>query len=204
MSKSPFFVIPNFISPLECEDIISRSHFDFPNTIEGKPIKSITQNVLTQNRILPYLEELIPTLEEYYGFEHAGILPLNIECYPQNCIQEGLRCENSWYKDGKWSRINDTDFTGIIFLKDHSTDKNFDDYFEVYGGKLEFPTHRFGFNPQRGTLVVFPSGPNFTHQTQSPKFGDLYQIRISFVPTEPYKYDMGKFPGNYTTWFRTS
>ncbi len=201
MSKCPFFIVDQFISPLECEDIVNRSFFEFPNTVNGVPVKSVTQNLLTQNRILPYLEEIIPDVEEHFGFEHGGILPLHIEHYPAKCKQEGLRAENSYQKEGKWFRVNDHDFTGILFLKDDSTDRNFDDYFEVYGSKLEFPNHLFGFPPARGRLIIFPSAPNFVNTTISPKIGDLYQIRFQMVAMDPYHYDMRKFPGNYKTWF---
>lgn len=201
MNKPPFFVMDEFLSPLECEDIINRSYFEFPNTVNGVPVKSITQNLLTQNRVLPYLEDIIPELERYFGFEHGGILPLSIEYYPENCKQEGIRAENSMMKDGKWQRVNDHDFTGIIFLKDDSNERNFDDLFEVYGTKLQFPNHQFSFPPARGRLIVFPSAPNFVNSTISPKIGDTYQIRFQLVAIDPYKYDMNKFPGNYKTWF---
>jgi len=202
MNKCPFFIVNNFLSPLECEDIVNRSYFEFPNTDKGVPVKSVTQNVLTQNRILPYLEDLIPALEDYFEFEHGGILPFNIECYPRGCKQEGLRAENSLKRDGKWTRVNDHDFTGVIFLKENSTETNFDDSFEVYGSKLEFPNHLFGFSAERGTLIVFPSAPNFVNTTISPKFGDMYQVRFQLVAAKPYNYDMAKFPGNYKTWFK--
>lgn len=202
MNKPPFFILDEFLSPLECEDIVNRSFYEFPNTVNGVPVKSVTKNVLTQNRILPYLEDLIPYLESYFDFEHGGILPISIEHYPEQCKQEGLRAENSMLKDGKWQRSDENDFTGIIFLKDSSEETNFDDSFEVYGSKLQFPNHNFSFVPARGRLIVFPSAPNFNNATISPKLGDLYQIRFKIVSMDPYKYDMSKFPGNYQTWFR--
>lgn len=201
MNKSPFYIIRDFLSPLECEDIIDRSYFDFPNTENGIPVKSITSNILTQNRILPYLEDAIPALESYYDFTHAGILPFSIECYPALSKQETVRSENSQHVEGRWRRVNDNDFTGIIFLKENGSDVNFDDEFEIYGSKLEFPSHNFGFNPARGMLVVFPSAPNFINATTPPAVGDAYQIRFQIVASEPYTYDMSKFQGNYTTWF---
>lgn len=201
-TKSPFIVIDEFISPLLCEDIVERSRMDFPNTENGVPVKSITQNVLTQNRVLPFLEDLIPFLESYYEFEHGGILPFNIEIFPQGCKQEIARSENSELgQDNEWRRVNDRDFTGIIFLKDNCDDRNFDDFFEVYGSKLEFPNHGFGFKPQRGQLILFPSAPNFVNATISPKLGEMLQIRFHLVASEPYTYDRLKFPGNYTNWF---
>ncbi|QDJ96501.1 hypothetical protein Xoosp13_315 [Xanthomonas phage Xoo-sp13] len=204
MNKSPFFIVDDFLSPLMCEDIVARSFFEFPNVENGTVVKSITQNVLTQNRVLPLLEDLIEDLEDYYNYEHGGILPFNIEYYPEKCKQEGLRAENSFLKDNKWMRSNDHDFTGIIFLKTESSDRNFDESFEIYGSKLEFPNHQFGFVPSRGRLVVFPSAPNFTNVTISPKIGDLYQIRFQLVGMKPYNYDMNEFPGNYKTWFKNN
>jgi hypothetical protein len=201
MFKSPFFVVDNFISPLECEDIIDRSFIDFPDSEAGKPIKSITRNVLTENRILPYLDNIIPYTEKYYGYEHGGVKPFDIEYYPENCIQEGVRAENSFFHEGKWNRCNDNDFTAILFLKDSSRDINFDTDFEVYGTKLQFNNHMFGFEPTRGTLIFFPSAPNFVNTTISPKVGDLYQIRIQMVAMKPYIYDMNNFKGNYKNWF---
>ena len=202
MNKPPFFVVDEFLSPLECEDIVNRSFFEFPNTVNGVPVKSVTQNTLTQNRVLPYLEVLTPYLEQYFGYEHGGILPLNIEYYPEGCKQEGIRAENSILRDGKWHRVTENDFTGIIFLKDASTDKNFDDEFEVYGSTLQFPNHDFSFNPSRGRLIVFPSAANFNNTTISPKLGDVYQIRFHIVAMDTYNYDRHQFPGNYKTWFK--
>lgn len=201
MNKPPFFVVEDFLSPLECEDIVNRSFFEFPNMVNGVPVKSTTQNALSQNRILPYLEDIIPDLEEHFGFEHGGILPLTIEYYPEGCKQEGIRAENSMLKDGQWRRVNDHDFTGVIFLKDASTDRNFDDEFEVYGSSLQFPNHNFSFTPSRGRLIIFPSAPNFNNTTISPKLGDVYQVRFHLVAMDPYNYDRHQFPGNYKTWF---
>lgn len=59
----------------------------------------------------------------------------------------------------------------------------------------------FGFEPTRGTLIFFPSAPNFVNTTISPKVGDLYQIRIQMVAMKPYIYDMNNFKGNYKNWF---
>lgn len=204
-TKSPFFVIDNFLSPMECEGIVERSIFEFPNMIDGVPIKSVTRNILTEELVLDYLDELIEPLEEYYGYKHVGILPFDIEHYPQQSQNEGLRCENSLY-NGRWLRVNDHELTGIIFLKDDNTGTNFDDYFEVYGAKLQFPNHRFSFHPQRGQLVIFPSGPNFLNSVIPPKIGDLYQIRFQIVGTapdgKPFVYNPAMFPGDFRSWFK--
>ena len=201
-NRSPFFIIQEFISPLMCEDIVSRLNNTYPDTtIEDQPVKTIKHNKLTEMRIQPFLENIIPTLEEYYGFEHRGILPLTYEWIVEGSVPEKAKSDNSVYIEGKWKLTNDIDFTGILFLSDYNDKSGFDSEFEVFGGKLEFPTHRFGFTPKRGTLIVFPSGPNFIHATSEIYAGELNQVRIHFVATSRYKYDMKKFPGNYSVWF---
>ncbi len=203
IAKSPFFIIQEFLSPLMCEDIINRLNNIYPDTdINDAPLKTIRYNNLTEIRVLPMLEDIIPTLEQYYGFTHRGILPFKFEWLIAGTKTETAICENSILRENKWSIINDIDFTAIIFLNDYNQSSDFDQEFEVYGGKLEFPTHQFGFTPKRGTLIFFPSGPNFVHGNSGVLAGELNQMRINFVATERYKYDIKKFPGNYKVWFK--
>jgi hypothetical protein len=203
MHKSPFFVVKQFISPLACEDIINRLNHTFPDeNRHGQPIKTIKHNKLSEIRILPHIEDLVPKLEEYYGFELEGILPFNFEWLVEGCELQKPICENSAMIDGEWRKINDYDFTGIIFLNDYQSVVPFDNRFEVKGGKLQFLNHNFAFNPQRGTLVIFPSGPNFINHTTEVVAGELNQIRFHMVATTPYQYDMRKFPGTHKDWFK--
>lgn len=202
MNNSPFFIIDNFISPLNCEDIIDRLNHTFPNyNKEQKPIKTVKSNILTQTRITPLLEDMIPELESKYGHQHKGILPFDFEWFVPGVVLEPPKCSNSVYKNDKWQRINDYDFTGIIFLNEYQDGVPFDPFFEVYGGKLEFVNQGFGINPKRGTLVIFPGGPHFSNYTSEIKAGELNQIRFNMVATKNYEYDPNMFPGNYKTWF---
>ena len=116
--------------------------------------------------------------------------------------EETLKCENSIYLNKSWKLVNDYDFTMILFLKDHNESSNFDDMFECYGGKLEFPNHQFGFNPERGTAIIFPSNHYFLNKTNTPTYGDLFQVRLHFICTERFKYNPDNFKGNYLTWFK--
>lgn len=201
--KSPFFVVENFISPLLCEDIINRLNHTYPDTDkQDRPLKSIKYNKLTEIRVLPHIENILPKLEEYYGFETNGILPFIFEWYVEDFKVEPARSAAFEFKKQEWVRISDIGFTGVIFLNDYNDKPPFDNDFEVYGGKLEFLTHQFGFNPKRGTLVFFPEVTNFINTTSSVKAGELNQIRFHIVPTKEYIYDMAKFPGNYKVWFK--
>jgi len=203
MHKNPFFVVKQFVSPLACEDIIERLNHTFPDEdADGEPIKTIKANKLTEIRILPHLEDLVSKLEQYYGFELEGILPFDFEWYAEGTKAQPIRCENSELMSGEWRRVNDYDFTGIIFLNDHQDAVPFDNRFEVKGGKLQFINHNFSFNPQRGNLVVFPSGPNFLNNITEIVAGDLNLIRFHMVATTPYQYDRMKFTGTHKDWFK--
>jgi hypothetical protein len=203
MTKSPFVVVDEFVSPLQCEDIIYRLNNSFPDTdVNDVPFMTVRYSELTEDVLLPSIENLMPKLEKYYGFELNGILPFQLEWYVEGCHIEPHRCTSFVYKDKKWVRVSDIGFTGIIFLNDYNNAPPFDPDFEVSGGRLEFINHQFSFNPRRGTLVFFPAAPNFMHTTGPIEAGELNQIRFHVVPKIPYNYDMAKFPGTFREWFK--
>lgn len=202
-NKSPFFIVEELLSPLICEDIIQRLNNFLPDAdIDGNPLKTVRYNKLTELRILPLIENIIPTLESYYSFELKGILPFKFEWFVEGFKVEPHRSESFKYSDKGWQQVNDVGFTGVIFLNDYNNQTPFDVDFEVNGGKLEFLTHKFGFNPTRGNLVFFPEVPNFINTTSSVRAGELNQIRFHVVPTQLYKYKIENFQGNYKTWFK--
>lgn len=201
-TKSPFFVIEEFISPLACEDIIYRLNHVSPDyDLENKPLMTSQPNRLSDMRLLPSLEEIVPELEEYYNYEHKGIIPLAYEWYVAGCKDVKPQCSNSAFINHKWARINDYDFTGIIFLNDYQETPPFDPSYEVVGGKLEFPYHKFAFNPKRGTLIIFPGDQHFVHHTSKILAGELTQIRFQIVAETMYNYDKNNFNGTYQDWF---
>lgn len=200
--RSPFLVIPDFISPLTCEEIVDTIALTFPNLDENKhPERSIVKNRLCEVRLLDYLEEARDFTEEYYGVSIKGMHPLQFETYPEGCVASKPTCENSLYSGGRWVRANNKDFVGVIFLNDYQEKTPFDPSFEVKGGKLQFPTHDFGFNPKRGMLVIFPGNEYFVHNTTAVEVGDLYQVKMFMTATENYVYNPNSFPGNYEAWF---
>lgn len=202
VTRSPFLVINDFLSPLTCEDIVDRLTLSFPETdVNGRPVKSVTANRLSEVRLADYLDEACGFIEEYYDTTVRGVQPLQFEWYPEGCAATGHRCDNSLYSNGGWHRSNNKDFVGIIFLNDYQENTPFDPMFEVRGGKLQFPTHNFGFNPKRGMLVVFPGNEYFVHNTAAISVGELHQIRIHFSTDPQYVYNPKAFPGTYETWF---
>lgn len=202
MVKSPFFVIQDFLSPLLCEQIADDINFIYPDKDPNdKPIKSMKSHDRSEEVIFQHLRPYIPKLEKHYGVEYRGTTLMMFEWYPQGCAGEKPHSENSDYIRKKWVRTRDRDLSCVLFLCDYQDHIPFDGDFEVYGGKLEFFQHRFGFNPQRGTLVVFPSEAHFLNGTTAIKAGDLMQVRFHVATTSPFIYQPSDFPGDYTTWF---
>lgn len=201
-TKSPFYIVKEFLSPYLCEEIIDIANFNVPDVDkEGNPIKSSKTNERASGIIYERLLRILPDIQTYYNFVYKGTEEMELEWFPELSKGEFL-CGNSRYLRGKWLRTKQRDFTGIIFLNEYQDRLPFEQDFEVYGGKLEFVQHRFGFNPQRGTLVMFPADPHFINITTEILAGDLFQVRFHVAAHGPFLYMPNQFPGNYTTWFK--
>lgn len=202
-THSPFFVVEEFISPLASETFIDYLNVTVPDVDKnGNPIYSTRTDERIQEIVYERILQLVPQLEKHYNIQYRGTHPITVEWVPQGCDGISAHSENSKFVRGKWLRTQTKDLTGVIFLSDYQDKLPFEGEFEVYGGKLEFPQHRFGFNPQRGTLIVFPGAPHFINLTSPIEVGDLFQIRFHISAKEPYLYQPDAFPGNYTTWFK--
>lgn len=199
--KSPFYVVQDFISPMMCEDIVDVLEYNTPDVDkDDHPVLTTKTNEVAEQVIYERFLQLIPKLEEYYGLGYKGMERIQFEWFPQGSEGE-MHAENANFLRGKWLRTKQRDLTAILFLCDYQEQDEFEQEFEVYGGKLEFPQHKFSFNPQRGTLVVFPSDPHFINITSGVFIGDLFQARIQLAAQTPYIYQPQAFPGNYTMWF---
>ena len=203
MIKSPFLVIEDFLSPLDCEIIVEKYGNSLPDCNDkGVELKTILPHPLYENRIWNKLSDYFEYIESYYSVEIESLSKMHVEWYPEGCPQEPVRCENSIYTNKKWSITNKNDFTVIIFLKSFNSSKNFDTDFECYGGKLEFPNHNFGFTPIRGTAIIFPSNQYFLNATKSPEISDMFQARLHITCEKRFQYSPKSYEGNYTTWFK--
>lgn len=201
--KSPFVVVRNFLSPMLCEQFSNKIGFTDPDIdhATGKPLRMVKFEDDVQTIVWSKLLTIIPSIEKYYGFEYRGAERIMCEWYSEG-VQGEVGCENSTYLKKKWIRSRDRDFTGVVFLSDYQDTDQFDSEYEVYGGKLEFPQHHFGFNPERGTLILFPSVPHFINATANINAGELYQVRFHIAAKEPYLYNPSKFPGDFKNWFK--
>ena len=199
--KSPFIVYQEFLSPLLCEDIISLMDVTVPDVDKDKkPLPSLRHNDRGEEIIFDRFERLFKGVEKYYNVEYRGTEKMLFEWYPQGSTGK-LGCDSSDFMGKKWVRTKDRDITSVLFLTDYSESAAFDSLYEVYGGKLEFPNHNFGFNPERGTLIMFPSTPHFLNAVAPVLVGDSFQVRIHMATKRPFLYQPGGFPGNFLSWF---
>ena len=202
-NKSPFFVIDEFLSPHHCDVIVDYMDFNVPDADkDGFEIKTTKSSERAEAMIYERLLLLLPEVMQYYNIIYKGTESMEFEWFPQGCKGDFL-CGNSKFLRGKWLRTLSRDVTGVVFLSDFQDKIPFERDYDVYGGKLEFPQHNFGFNPQRGTLVLFPADPHFINITTPIFAGDLFQVRFHLAADRPYLYNPKGFPGNYQTWFST-
>ena len=200
--KSPFLVFQDFISPLMCEQIVDVMEFYEPNVNkEDQPLKTIKRDKQIEELLFERIQKLIPQFEQHFGIQYRGTEPIFVEWFPETSEGEPM-CENSNYLRSKWVRTKDNELTGVLFLSDYQDKVPFDSEFEVFGGKLEFPQWGFGFNPQRGTLIIYPSGPHFINATTKINVGDLYQVRFHISAALPLLFDAKDYPGDFRVWFK--
>lgn len=202
MNKSPFKVYENFLSPYLCEEIVDEVPFPAPDvdpenhTVKHQEVYDDHYEALIFDAIKPVYTEL----QQYYNFKYKGTERIIFEQITKGGTIPP-HCESAEYLNRKWVKTKVRDFCGVIFLSDYNDKPPFDDEFECYGGKLEFINHQFGFNPTRGTMIVFPSDPRFVNTTSEIFVGCAHQIRFHIAAQTPYLYDPRKFPGSYTNWF---
>lgn len=199
--KSPFIIYQEFLSPLLCEEVVHLMNVTTPDFDKyGKPMPSIRHNDKAEQFIFERLQPNFKSIERHYNVEYRGTEKMLFEWYPQGSFGK-LTCDSSEFMNNKWVRTRDRDMTAVLFLCDYSNSPNFDALYEVYGGKLEFPNHNFGFNPERGTLVIFPSTPHFVNGISPIQISDLFQVRIHMATKTPFLYQPSDFPGNFLSWF---
>lgn len=206
-SKSPFLVLQEFISPLLCEQIVDSLDFVEPDTDpEDVPIVTLKQNAKFEAVLFQYFQKHLPEIEQHYGVQYRGMKSVDFKWYPADCKgDEKVICENATYSDKKrvWIKNRDRDLTCVLFLSDYNSKVPFESSYEVYGGKYEFPQHGFGFNAERGTLVIYPSGPHFLNTVAPVEFGDLFVAKFHIATQAPFFYNPQDFPGDFRTWFET-
>lgn len=204
-TKSPFYIIQEFVSPLLCEQMVDSLDFIEPDTnSKDEPTLTIKRDDSFERVIYQYVQQRLPEIEAHYDVQYRGMKPVEFRWYPMNYAgDEKITCENSTYVDKRkvWVKNKDRDLTAILFLSNFNAEVPFDSSYEVYGGKYEFPQHNFGFNAERGTLIVYPSGPHFLNSVTDVKYGDLFLAKFHIATAAPFVYNPKDFPGDMRSWF---
>ena len=195
--KSPFLIYSNFISPLMCSKLLT----DIEQLAEDDGLCLLKSKINLTTLCSDKIKELLPNIMNHYEITINDMTPPSLYELKQGS-EISPNCDNSRHLNGKWVQIFPRDISGYIALCNYNDNIPFDDTFEVYGGKFEFPQHEFGFNPQIGTLILYPSGPHFIHKNTTIECGSLYYIQFFLKSVDPYLYNPANFPGDYTTWFR--
>lgn len=211
--RSPFLIVPDFISPKKCQELIKSIEVTSPNYDQnGDPQKMERHFLEGEDFLFANLKEIIPQIENRYDATFKGAEKMIFQFYPQNqkVPAEQPGCGNSKIVRKRWVKHRDVDLVGYLWLKDFNDTAPLDPRTEVYGGKLEFPAYNFSFTPQAGTLVIFPAGPHFISAISNVLIGDLYQVKMNICLTPNdgsgmWMYDPAKYPagkrGFIDSWF---
>lgn len=209
--KSPFIIIQDFLSPLDCDKILDEIWVSQPDIDkDGNAIKMEKSLPMWDITIIELFRnnDVAKHIETTYNVIYKGLQKPIYEIFPEN--QERFAktpgCENSIFSRKKWIQNKDIDLVGYIWLKNFVSDLPIDPQTDVYGGKMEFPVYDFSLVPQAGTLVIFPAGPHFITAISPVLAADLYQIKLHINVKKPdgsmWFYDPTPFTGTYKDWFK--
>lgn len=206
VAKSPFLVIPEFISPLQAEQIVDDI---FGSTIpdyidkddKSIPIRTTRFDEKNEMMLFNYLQPHLEDIMEYYNIDYRGTEQMEFIWYPEGMDVTNAICENSEYTKKKWLKVRPRDLTCYLFLSDFNDNVPFDNDFEVFGSKLEFPQYNFSFNPQIGTMIVYPSGPHFINAIGAVYAGQGHAVKFHICSENAWQYNPAFFPGDFKTWF---
>ena len=202
-SKSPFLVFQHLIDNDLCDEIAQKVRIEPLKDDDGVFQSSGRYHPEAEKVIFEKFQPLIPELEKHFEIKYRGTEHLVFQQFPLSNGKnaEDPHCENAVYKRKRWLKNKDRDLTGILWLKDYQETPPFDVKKQVLGGKLEFPVYNFGFQAQKGTLVVYPACERFISLTSPILVGELQCIRFYICAEGIWLYDPLKFPGDFRTWF---
>jgi hypothetical protein len=202
--RSPFFIIHEACSPMQCEQIADSAEFiQLDVNKANQPTMTIKHTELSHMYVSKAISDNQDAIEEHYQAKIQHLEPTRVQ-WADETVMPSPVCDNSQRIKDKWLRVHNRDLTALLFLCDYNDKPPFDSEFEVYGGKLEFPSHGFGFNPVRGTMIIYPSDPHFTHVFSKIGMGELFVSKTFIQLDPPLLYSPKNFPGTWRQWLEHS
>lgn len=199
-TKSPFMIYSDAVSPMQCENIVDSVEFIALDIDKfSKPIETTKMSDLGTAIIHQAIRDREQDIVKCFGSGIAEMDDTRI-IWADSTVVPRPQCDNSVRVKDKWLRVHNRDLTAVVFMSDFNDRPPFDDDFEVYGGKLEFPSHGFGFNSVRGTMIIMPSDPHFTHVFSPVLEGDLFISKTFITLKTPFLYTPKLFPGTWKEW----
>ena len=202
-NKTPFLVYQHFLTPDECVKLATATHVEPDKDVEGRQLPMVRAHSASEDLIFDRFKPLIPHIEEHFNLSYKATETIQFYQLPvsNNKLAEQPHCDNAAYKRKKWVRISARDLSCVLWLKDYQDQPPFDFKRHVYGGKLEFPVYNFSFQPQAGTLVVFPSCERFIQATTAVLVGELQLAKFYVHSKDVWLYNPANFPGDFRSWF---
>lgn len=195
MSKNPFIVLDNALSPYICESVIN-------DLIISEDIDE-TKNQTTQRPILDetLIQFITKTVTPYYPkiTEVFGAVPNKIEnilfTYMSGSSNETkFKSNNSVFMNNQWVRNEYNDFTITLLLTSYYNPKEpIDREFESLGGQLQFPQHNISIYPDRGGVIIHPSDNHFIKNNCSIAQGTCVMIDVLVSCKDMYLYNPIEF-----------
>lgn len=202
--KSPFIILQNFLSPEECAQVATSTRVEPDKDLEGQAQSMSRAHAVSEKLIFEKLKPHIPHVEEHYGLTYKATETIQFQQFPVNSakLAEAPHCDNAVYKRKKWVRVAARDLSCVLWLKDYQDQPPFNLKQHVYGGKLEFPIYNFSFQPQAGTLIIFPSNERFIQATSSILVGELQVAKFYIHGQGIWLYNPADYPGDFRDWFQ--
>lgn len=201
--KSPFLIFQHVVPLATCKRLAKQLRVEPNKDEDGFPEPMARTHPDAERELFELISPCLPKVSQHFELTYKGTESFVFHQLPttNGKIAEQPHCDNAVYKRKKWIRTSDRDITGVVWLKDYQEHPPFDLEQHVYGGKLEFPVYNFGFQPQAGTVVFFPSCERFIHLTSSIQVGELQLAKFYIHGEGIWLYDPLKFPGDFRTWF---
>jgi hypothetical protein len=197
-------VFQDFLDSETCNSIAKSVRVNPIIDSDGVLQSTVRHHSEAEDFIFEKFKPVIPEIEKHFtNFKYKGTEHLVFQQFPvTNGNQaEPPHCENAVFKRKRWIKTKDRDLTGILWLKDYKESPPFDVHTEVLGGKLEFPVYNFGFQAQKGTLVLYPASERFISLTSPILVGELQCVRFHIAAEGIWIYDPLLYPGDFRTWF---